>query len=114
MFVRSRNGKRIVEARDFEVKDTRLYINGSVFEEYESEAAALDALVSIGRELADLETFVDLSGEIESDDFDDDLFMDFDDEYDDDDYDDDDDDDLPFGPGKDDPDTIRDFFRRKK
>jgi hypothetical protein len=41
--------------------------------------------------------------------------MDFDDEYDDDDYDDDDDDDdLPFGPGKDDPDTIRDFFRRKK
>ena len=109
MFVRSRDGKRIVEARDFEVKDSELYINGALFERYESEAAALEALVSIGRELADLETFVDLSGEIESDDdYDDDLFDDY---YED---EDDDDDDLPFGDGEDETEILRKLFQRKK
>lgn len=80
MFLRSRDGKRIVEASSFEVKDTVLLVNGAEFERYGSEAAAVEALVAVGRTLADMETFLDLSGEIESDfdpdddDFDEGLF----------------------------------------
>lgn len=106
MYLRSRDGKRIVEARDFEVKGSGLYINGALFEEYESEAAALTALVTIGRELASLETFVDLSGEIEDEDEDDDFF----DLYDE----DEDEDELVFGSDEDDADILRRMFQRKK
>ena len=105
MFLRSRDGKRIVEARDFEVKGTSLFINGAFFEESESDAAALAALVTSGRELASLETVVDLSGEIEDeDDFD---FFDDDDEYED-------EDELIFGSDEEDADLLRRMFQKKK
>ena len=81
-FIRSRDGKRLVNAQSAELDGMKILVNGAEFGTYGSEEDAMEAFTEMCRECADLETFYDLSGEIESED----------DDWDEDDEDDEEDD----------------------
>lgn len=84
MFIRSLDGKHLVEAHSIDLDGAKILVNGEVFGEFASEMEALGTFVELSQEVADCETFFDLSGEISSDYDDDD---DFDDDDDDGDFD---------------------------
>ncbi len=82
MFIRSQDGRHLVEAHSVDLEDAKILVNGAVFAEYESEMEALGAYVALCQECAECETFFDLRGEISSD-FDDDDFDEDDEDGDD-------------------------------
>jgi|GEM_PF-5398842 len=89
MFIRSKDGKHLAEAASVDLEGKKILVNGNVFGEYEDEEEAEEAFAALCRECCDMETFYDLSGEIEDDD-------DWDDDEDDEDDDDDDGDGIRF------------------
>ena len=85
MFIRSQDGKHLVEATSVDLDGAKILVNGEPFAAYEDEEVAQDVFRELCEECADFETFFDLKGEIDPDDDDDE------------DWDGDDDDDDDFG-----------------
>ena len=81
MFIRSKDGKHLTEAKSIDLADNRILVDGTVYAEYDSPEQAEVVFKALCTECCSMETFFDLKGEIR------------DEEYDDDDVDDDDDDD---------------------
>ena len=77
MFIRSKDGRHLTEAKTVDLDEKVILVNGVVFAQYDSEEEAADEFLCLCQECCDSETFYDLADEIE-------------DSYDDDDWDDED------------------------
>ena len=76
MFIRSQDGKHLVEATSVDLDGAKILVNGEPFAAYEDEEVAQDVFRELCEECADFETFFDLKGEIDPDDDDDEDFGD--------------------------------------
>ena len=68
MFIRSRDGKHLIKAKNVDLEGSKILVNGVVFAEYEDEKAAETTFHNLCQECCDLETFFDLKGEITEED----------------------------------------------
>lgn len=68
MFIRSQDGKHLVEATSVDLDGAKILVNGEPFAAYEDEEVAQAVFRELCEECADLETFFDLTGEIDPDD----------------------------------------------
>ena len=68
MFIRSKDGKHLTEAKSIDLEGNKILVNGAVLGEYEDEAAAEEAFLALCQECCNTETFFDLKGEITDED----------------------------------------------
>ncbi len=64
MFIRSKDGKHLAEAKNIDLEGKKILVNGTIFAEYGEEEEAEEAFHDLCQECCDLETFYDLKGEI--------------------------------------------------
>ena len=67
MFIRSKDGKHLTEAKNIDLEGSRILVNGVAFAEYGTEEEAGKAFHDLCQECCDLEAFFDLKGEITED-----------------------------------------------
>ncbi len=68
MFIRSKDGKHLTEAKSVDLEGKKILVNNIVYAEYDSEEEAGKAFHDLCQECCDIETFFDLSGEITDED----------------------------------------------
>ena len=67
MFIRSKDGKHLTKAKNIDLEDKKILVNGVIFAEYESAQEAERIFHDLCQECCNLETFFDLKGEISED-----------------------------------------------